>query len=184
MEDEKLVELALDGDDEALRTLHGRYVQPLFHYVYVQAGNHHDAEELIQDIFFKMAKNLARFQGKSSFKTWIFAISRNVVIDYHRKQKKHKATTFMPHSTLEAFTEKVHSAEEEVLDKGLKNYLLQTMNQLPTDYQAVLHLRFVEEFSVKETAEIMKKTTFSVKALQNRARKKMMSLIREEVGEG
>lgn len=184
MEDEKLVKLALDGDDDALRTLHDRYVQPMFHYVYVQTGNHHDSEELIQDIFFKMARNLAKFQGNSSFKTWIFAISRNVVIDFHRKQKKHKSTTSVPQSTLEAFTEKVHSAEDQVIQKGLKKYLLQTMDQLPTDYQTVLHLRFVEEFSVKETAEIMSKTTFSVKSLQHRARKRMVSLIRNEVGEG
>jgi len=184
MEDEKLVELALDGDDEALRTLHDRYVQPLFHYVYVQTGNHHDTEELIQDIFYKMAKSLAEFQGKSSFKTWVFAISRNVVIDYHRKQKKHKVTTSMPQSSLESFTEIVQSVEEQVIQSGQTDYLLQTMNQLPSDYQTVLHLRFVEGFSVKETAEIMSKTTFSVKSLQHRARKRMVSLIRTEVGEG
>jgi len=183
MDDESLVELALDGDDEALRISHDRYVQPLFHYAYVQTGNHHDAEEIIQDIFYKMAKSLADFQGKSSFKTWIFAISRNVTIDYHRKQKKHKKSVAMPGKSLEPFTAPVKSAEDEVFQIGLKDDIFAALKQLPSDDQAVLQLRLIEGFSIKETAEIMSKTRFSVKSLQLRAKKKMIALMGRKVNE-
>lgn len=182
MEDEQLVESALDGDDNALRTLHERYVSQLFHYAYVQTGNHHDAEELLQDIFYKMASNLDKFQYKSSFKTWLFSIGRNVVIDFHRKQKRHRQSVPIPQPVLEPLTGISRSAEDEVFRNSLKEYLLTALRKMPEDYQTVLHLRFIEGFSIKDTAEIMSKSSFSVKSLQFRARKKMMSLIRNEVG--
>lgn len=181
MEDGRLVELVLDGDDGALETLHARYIQQLFQYVYMQTGNYHDTEEIIQDVFFKMAKNLWKFQGKSSFKTWLFSISRNTVIDYYRKQDKHRKTVAMGKAQLEAFTETVKSTEDQVMQKGIMNHITEALNRLSPDYRTVLHLRLIEGFSIRETADIMAKTTFAVKSLQNRARKKLADRVRNEV---
>jgi len=57
------------------------------------------------------------------------------------------------------------------------------LKQLPSDDQAVLQLRLIEGFSIKETAEIMSKTRFSVKSLQLRAKKKMIALMGRKVNE-
>ncbi|RKL68312.1 RNA polymerase subunit sigma-24 [Salipaludibacillus neizhouensis] len=177
MEDENLVELVLDGDDGALETLHARYFQQLFQYIYMQTSDYHDSEEIIQDVFFKMARNLGEFEGKSSFKTWLFSISRNTVIDYYRKRDKHRKTMAMEQQELESFTDTVRSSEEQVIQNGMMDQIVQELNRLSPDYRTVLHLRLMEGFSTKETANIMGKTTFSVKSLQKRARKKLQSVL-------
>ncbi|WP_226037706.1 RNA polymerase sigma factor [Aquibacillus saliphilus] len=183
MEDERLVELVLDGDDEAFETLHDRYFQQLFQYVYVKTGNYHNAEEIIQDIFFKMAKNLWRFQGKSSFKTWLFSISQNTITDYYRKQNKYKKTMAMGHMELENLTEQVPSTESQVVQQDSLDEITKAINRLGPDYRTVLHLRLMEGFSIKETSYIMEKTTFAVKSLHNRAKKKLAECLRNEVEE-
>jgi RNA polymerase sigma-70 factor, ECF subfamily len=81
-----LVQLALDGDDGALRQLHDRYIRQVFQYAYTQTRDYHQAEEITQDIMYKMASRLAQFKGDSNFKTWLFTIGRRVVIDHYRKQ--------------------------------------------------------------------------------------------------
>lgn len=88
MRDEDLVQKALEGDDSAFRELHDRYIGQVLRYAYMQTGDYHRSEEIAQDVMYKMAVHLANFQGRSSFKTWLFTIGRRVVIDYHRKYKK------------------------------------------------------------------------------------------------
>ncbi|WP_176010675.1 RNA polymerase sigma factor [Paenalkalicoccus suaedae] len=174
-----MVKLALDGDDDALRELHGRYVQHIYSYAYMQVHNHHDAEEILQDVFWKMARSLHQFKGKSSFKTWLFTISRNVTTDYLRKKARDKTVAT---DEIEAKTTAyAQSAEEEVLagDDDLK----EAMKLLSEDHRTVLSLRFIHGCSLMETAKVMRRTVFSVKAMQSRASKKLAEILARKVGE-
>ncbi|MDV2682909.1 RNA polymerase sigma factor [Alkalihalophilus lindianensis] len=85
MNDHELLQEILAGDQHVMEKLHERYVDRIFHYIYIQTNSYHDAEELLQDVFFKAARQLERFEGRASIKTWIFKIARNIVIDYYRK---------------------------------------------------------------------------------------------------
>lgn len=177
-----LVELALQGDDDALRQLHDRYIGQVFQYAYTQTGDYHRAEEVAQDVMYKMAVNLASFQGKSSFKTWLFAIGRRVVIDYHRKYKKDNEKIWLNEEQVLQVPEQ-RSVEGEVLRHSLREQILRGLQQLSVDDRTVIYLRFVEGFSIDETAKIMSRTTLAIKSLQNRAKKKLAALIRSEVNE-
>lgn len=183
MGDEELVKLALEGDNEAFRHLHDRYIGKIFQYAYTQTGDYHQAEELAQDIMYKVASRLATFKGDSAFKTWLFTIGRRVVIDYHRSQKKHKHTVFMENDKVETFQEQSVSVEREVLQKEVNQQLMNGLNQLPIHYRMVLHLRFIEGFSISDTAEVMSKTTKSIKALQVRAKQQLSAILGNEVNE-
>lgn len=177
MNDHELIREILAGDQLAIQELHDRYVDRIFHYIYIQTNSYHDTEELLQDVFFKAARQLVRFEGKSSFKTWIFKIARNVVIDYYRKKNKERQSVVMDHDKMENFTGKDDSAEDIYLRNVHMNEVLETIDQLPSHYQTVLHLRFIEDFSIKETAEIMGKSTLAVKSMQHRARKVLFEQI-------
>lgn len=179
MDDELLVERILAGDDEALRLLYERYFQPLFQYAYVQTGNYHDAEEVTQDIFCKMARNLAKFAGKSSFRTWLFAIGRHAVIDFQRKRKRDIP---MEKEKVEYFAEQ-RQANERVNDHSFTDEVMNYLKKLPDDYRQVIYLRFVKGFSIADTAEVMSKTTMAVKSLQHRARNRLLQLMQSEVNE-
>lgn len=183
MQDEKLIELILDGDDNALRQLHDRYVNQIFRYAYTQLGDYYQAEEVTQDIVFKMAQNLASFKGKATFKTWLFAIGRRVVIDYHRKNKKHQNNVMVETEKMDGLIEPYPSVEDEVVQKSSNEQLLSCIQQLAQNDRMVIHLRFIEGFSVAETAKVMSKTSLAVKSLQVRAKKKLAELMRKEVVE-
>ncbi|WP_067727186.1 RNA polymerase sigma factor [Oceanobacillus damuensis] len=181
MEDQELIRQILRGDKLAIQKLHSRYVDPIFNYIYLQTSSYHDSEELLQDVFFKTARQLHNFEGKSSFKTWVFKIARNVVIDYYRKNNHRSKSITMEGSVIETKAGGGESAENTVLRKLHMVEVVQTLNKLPKHYQTVLHLRFIEGFSIKETAEIMGKTNLSIKALQRRARKELSEHIKMEV---
>ncbi|WP_216827393.1 RNA polymerase sigma factor [Alkalihalobacterium elongatum] len=181
MNDHELIREILTGDQQAIQELHDRYVDRIFHYIYIQTNSYHDTEELLQDVFFKAARQLDRFEGKSSFKTWIFKIARNVVIDYYRKKKKERNSIAIESQLLEDLVGKDESAENIFIRNIHIDEVLQSIDKLPSHYQTVLHLRFIEDFSIKETAEIMGKTTLAVKSLQHRARNALSAQIKLEV---
>lgn len=180
MEDLELIQKILNAEHLAIEELHRRYVDRIFNYIYVQTNNYHDSEELLQDVFFKTARQLHQFEGKSSFKTWIFKIARNVLIDYYRKNKDKRNHTTMEESIIEN-VDKENSVEHTVLRNLHMEEVMQAIDKLPKHYQTVLHLRFIEDFTLEETAETMGKTLLSVKAMQHRARKALSERIKMEV---
>ena len=83
----------LAGDDSALGDIVREYKDGLTIYLNSFTNNIHDAEELMEETFLKIAYKKPRFSGKSSFKTWLFSIGRNIAIDYLRRIKKKKNDT-------------------------------------------------------------------------------------------
>ena len=181
MTDEQLIKDILDGDDDAMKMLHGRYVHGIFQFLYIQTNHYHDAQELLQDVMYKAAKNLPAFKGDSSFKTWLFAIAKHAVIDYYRKRNKIGRSTAVEEHVMEGVADAKESAEKTVLRQMDTASVMQTIRELPDNYRDVLHLRFMEGFSIKETAQVMGKTTLSVKALQKRARTELVNRMGNEV---
>ncbi|AOM83351.1 RNA polymerase sigma factor [Salisediminibacterium beveridgei] len=181
MQDHELIEAAISGDEFALRRLHDLYVTQVFSYVYGQVASYHDAEEVLQDIFYKVAMKMNTFSGKSTFKTWVFSIARNTVLDYHRQAKKRNRSIATEEEKLRTLSPLTTSSEDEVILQDEIREALILMNELPETYRTVLHLRVIEEFTVEETAAIMKKSNFSVKALQRRARKMLQEHMHQEV---
>ena len=181
MQDHELIEAALNGDEFALRRLHDLYVNQVFNYVYGQVASYHDAEEVLQDIFYKVATKLHTFTGKSSMKTWVFSIARNTVLDYHRQADKRNRSVATEEEKLRALSPSTTSSEDEVVQQDELREVLIMLSQLPEAYRTVLHLRIIEEFTVQETAAIMNKSSFSVKALQRRARKMLHEHMHQEV---
>ena len=181
MNDQELIGEILKGDQQAVQGLHERYVDRIFHYIYIQTNSYHDTEELLQDVFLKAANHLDSFEGEASFKTWIFRIARNTVIDYYRKQKNMKKSFAMEDRLLENFAGETEAAETIVLRNLHIDEVFERINQLPNHYRTVLHLRFIEDFSIKETAAIMGKTTPAVKSMQRRASKILSEEINLEV---
>lgn len=180
MEDRELIRQILNNDYRAMEELHRRYVDRIFNYIYSQTNDYHDAEELLQDVFFKTATRLHQFEGKSSFKTWIFKIARNVVIDYYRKNKHTRRHSPIEENRIETLGEEA-SLEHTVLQNMQLDEVMRAIDNLPEHYRMVLHLRFIEDFTLQETADTMGKTVLSVKSIQLRARRALSEQINMEV---
>jgi len=85
--DSQLVQKYLSGDEESLKLLIRNYLKPVFSFVYHFVNNPAEAEDIAQDVFVKMWKNLKKFDQQKKFKTWLFAIAKNTALDYLKKKK-------------------------------------------------------------------------------------------------
>ena len=157
----------LQGDDTAFVEIIRDYKDGLILYLNGFVNNILTAEELTEDVFFKLVTKKPRFNEKSSFKTWLYTIGRNTAVDYLRRNSKQK----------EVSAEEIRETEDERLSLE-QSYIKQerlllihrTLEKLKPEYKQVLWLVYFEDFSQKETAKIMKKSVHSVETLVYRAR--------------
>lgn len=91
---EQLLERYLAGDDAAFGELVARYEVRLYAFIHRMLGDEHLAEDVFQQVFVKVAKSAASFDGRASFSTWLFRIARNASLDeLRRRTKRHEETS-------------------------------------------------------------------------------------------
>ena len=87
--DAAAVAQALAGDRDGFRVLVERHSRSLFRLAYRMTGNEHDAEEVVQETLLRAYRNLARFESRANFGTWIYRIGVNCSLDYMRARQRH-----------------------------------------------------------------------------------------------
>jgi len=177
--DEELIEKYKNGENNALQILINRYTSHIYNYSLRFVGDF-NAPDIVQEVFIKVWKNLKKFnEKKSSFKTWLFVIARNTIIDFLRKKKMKTFREF--DNEEEAFEETLadeailpSEAMEKLEDEKRLNELLEKM---PIEYREVLILYYQEEMTFKEIGETLGKPLNTVKSYHHRAVLKL----REEI---
>jgi RNA polymerase sigma-70 factor (ECF subfamily) len=86
MADQDLVTRAAGGDPTAFRTLVERHRSMVYRVAYQFAGNHHDAEDIAQEVFLKVYRSLDRFRQDAQLTSWLYRIVMNACIDHRRRQ--------------------------------------------------------------------------------------------------
>ncbi|MBQ8248321.1 MAG: RNA polymerase sigma factor [Clostridia bacterium] len=167
----------LDGDDTGIAEIIKEYKDGLTLYINGYVNNIFTAEDLMEETFFKLAAKRPHFSGKCTFKTWLFAIARNVTIDYLRKNSKVTSDSIDEYADYLAEERQV---EEEYLVKEQKITLHRIMNKLKNEYFQILYLIYFEDFSNAQAAVIMKKNKRQIENLVYRAKQALKSeLIKE-----
>jgi RNA polymerase sigma-70 factor (ECF subfamily) len=85
MDDAQLIPLAAQGDRVAFQTLVERHRTMVYRVAYQFAGNHHDADDIAQDVFIKVHRSLPRFRQDAQFTSWLYRIAMNACIDHRRR---------------------------------------------------------------------------------------------------
>ena len=165
----------LDGDDRGIVELVGEYKDGLILYLNGYVKNLSVAEELTEDTFFRLITKKPRFSGKSSFKVWLYAIGRNVAVDYIRRNSKWRKLEEVP-ETLDG----VESLERSYIKQERKIQLHRAMTQLPPEYRNILYLVYFEGFSNREAATVLKKSDRQIKNLLYRAKQSLKSKLEKE----
>ena len=162
----------LDGDDKGLSEIVGDYKNGLILYLNQFVNNFCVAEELTEDTFFRLITKKPKFSGKSSFRSWLYAIGRNVAIDYIRHNSKIINT---PIEEMDNYISDGKSLEQAYITVESKKALHNALAKLPPDYRRVLWLVYFEDFSNREVAVVMKKNDRQIKNLLYRAKKSLKS---------
>ena len=166
----------LDGDDSGFIEIIRDYKDGLIFYLNGFVNNIHTAEELAEDTFVKIVTKKPAYRGKSSFKTWLYAIGRNVAIDYIRRNKK----AALPVDEFRAFISEEESLEQSYIREERKITVHKALRKLKMEYQQILWLIYFEEFSNQEAAAVMKKSVHNIESLVYRARKSLKTELEKE----
>lgn len=176
---------------EVFRNAYETHVGPIFRWIYRYVGNREEAEDLTAQVFTKALNKTNWTREQPVIRRWLLQIARTTVADYWREHYK------MPTSSLDMLLEtgweepaaaSFQSEFEEYIGEESPSTHLQTINRdnilaklacLQQNYYDVLHYRFLQNYSIKETAEAMSITEANAKVLQYRALKKMAELCQQ-----
>ncbi|WP_226037870.1 RNA polymerase sigma factor [Aquibacillus saliphilus] len=154
-----------------------QYSHDVYNFLVYYTGTT-DVEDLVQEVFIKASKGMDSFANKSSPKTWIISIARNVAIDEARK-KKNKIWKNSLSFDEQIGQEKQVTPEEILLKNEQKKQLYNAINKSKQSYRDVLILRGIKGLSVRETAEVLNWKETKVRTNYRRAIK---ALKQEQLG--
>src|SRR6201996_5213403 len=170
------VELAKGGDTQAFEGLIRKYERQIFRTAQHITQNREDAEDIVQDVFFKAFQKLEQFQGNSKFSTWLVRIAVNESLMRLRKRKTSKTVSMDQDvetdegSIPRDFAEWRPNPEQIYSQSELADILRKTIQGLPPGFRSVFTLRDVENLSTEETAEALGLSVPAVKSRLLRAR--------------
>ncbi|MEO0275742.1 MAG: RNA polymerase sigma factor [candidate division WOR-3 bacterium] len=162
---EEYIEKLRKKDEDAVRIFVREYKIPLYNYIYRIVYNKEDAEDLLQDTFLKIFKNINNIDFKRNARAFIFKIARNCCIDFLRKKKKE-----MP------FIEEIYENKNDIYERmRLKGKIESALLNLKEEDREIIILKYIENFKIKEISEIMGIQENTVKIKIFRALKKLKS---------
>lgn len=157
IDDQQLVKMYINGNDQCLEELLGRYKTKIFTSIYLMVKDFHLAEDIFQDTFIKAINTLksGKYNEEGKFLPWIIRIAHNLVIDYFRKEKR---TPIQNSSEDFDIFDLIHIYDESHEDKLLKEQshmeLKKYIQKLPDEQKEVLIMRYFADLSFKEIAEL------------------------------
>jgi RNA polymerase sigma-70 factor (ECF subfamily) len=177
MEDEnKLIDRAVRGEQEAFGVLYDHYQPQIYRFVILKVSNRAEAEDLTHQVFLAAWKSMPRYENQGyPFSSWLYQIARNQIIDHYRTKKAD-----VDLETIEVLGIASRDNHEEEAHIRLELEKVQrAIKELSTEYQDVIIMRFIEELSIRETADALKKSEGAIKVMQHRAIKELKDILGE-----
>jgi RNA polymerase sigma-70 factor (ECF subfamily) len=164
--EEKLIQDAvIEGDSSAFGKLYDYYQPMIYRFVLIKVGRREEAEDITHQVFLRAWQSIRTYSHRGNpFGSWLYRIARNQVIDRYRSRKDDVSLEMIDADTLSFQTK-----QPDVSTRIDMERVIAAVHRLKPDYQDVIVLRFVEDLSISETAEIMHKTEGAIKLIQHRA---------------
>lgn len=172
----RLVQKCLCNDINAFNDLIERYKRPVFSLIYRMVQNPSDAEDLAQEVFIKVFRNLSSYDSQYAFHTWLFKITHNATIDFLRKNKPQLVS--IDEDSIEI--EDTKPSPEEHMEIALQSeFVEKAIATMPVPYREVLILHYQQEIPCAEIAVILGIPEGTVKVRLFRARDIMKQKLKE-----
>ena len=160
----QLIATAQAGDKQAVSALYEAYVQAIFRYVSYRVESDALAEDLTAEVFLRMVQGLPSYQDSGApFGAWLYRIAANQITDHYRRNRR----------TVGPIPDEHPIDDTDPLGKAAKNeeraVLRQALATLPSDFQTLLVLRFMQGLQHNEVAVILNKSEAAIRVMQHRA---------------
>jgi len=180
----QLVKKSMDGDLDAFEELISLFDKKIYNYCLRMTNNRSDAEDLAQEVFLKVYKNLKNFRKDSKFSTWIYRIAYNTCVDNYRK----KRLKLLPLNKIideEQQDIDIPSPgplpEEQVISNEKYSLIKECIAQLKPRYKSAIILRDIHNYSYREIAEILDIPIGTVKSDINRGRALLRKVLKSRL---
>lgn len=157
-----------------IENIYDLYYRDVYHFALFYTNNRQEAEDITQETFIKVMKNIGSLKHPERLKTWMFSIAKHTAIDLKRKQK---FIRFLPDWMFEK--ESMESTPEtETIQKDDWSELQRALLKLKPNFRTVVILRGLKELTIKETAEVMGCNETKVRVDYHRAIQQMKKHVR------
>ena len=178
----KLLARIRKGDDSAFEILVAEHSSRILSLAWRLAGNREEAEDIAQEAFLRLHRNLADFRGDSSIATWLHRTVTRLAIDYLRRQKIRQRIFFFRKNSEEAdpldvVPSSTPSPDERFFAGEIGRHLKMAMQKLSAQQRVVFSLRHFEEMPLREIAGLLELEEGTVKSHLHRA----VSILRKEL---
>lgn len=179
-DEERLFERVCTYEPQALEKLYDAYAPLIYAYLYRRLQDAPLAEDLTSEVFLRLLRAFrSREVWHTSLRGWLYRVAHNLVMDHYRQQ--------VPNVTLDEGlssdpdTPDTDDVEEQVSEWCTRRQLRAALKRLTPEQQEVLALRFGEQLSTQETAEVMGKSVSAIEALQHRALATLRRMLKSEL---
>jgi RNA polymerase sigma-70 factor, ECF subfamily len=159
-------------DPQAFALLYRRYLDPIYRYCYHRLGSKEAAEDVTSQVFARALSALSTYRGERPFRSWLFAVAHNAIVDAHRAQRPHQ-----PLAAAQDVLDPTASPEDLVLVAEGERTVQALLAALTPDQARVIELRLVG-LTESEIAGVLGRRPGAVRALQFRALIRLRSLLR------
>lgn len=183
--DEQLVARYLKGEQKALEILIAKYLKPIYGFVFRYVGDAAEAEDVVQEVFLRVWRNIKKFNPRKSrftnlrerrqksFKTWLFSIAKNASLDFLRKKKTALFSDFDNKDTTNAIIDSLVDPAPLPSDiferKDLADVLESALGRLSPNYRSVIILHHDSGLTFQEIADASGESLNTVKSRYRRA---------------
>lgn len=181
MDDVALVNALAAGNTNAFRFLVDQYKNMVWHIVLRMTNRQEDAEDLCQEIFIKVFRQIENFRGYAKLSTWIGSITYNTCVDHLRKSKREVMSDADPMRAVSLASSGVSYIPDNIDRAALKQLVHRIIEKMPMQYRTVITLFYLEEFSYKEIEEITGMPEGTVKSYLNRGREIIRKKMTEHI---
>ncbi len=179
--DAQLVDRCLSGQDAAWEDLVKVHTRRVYSICYRFTGSDAEAQDLTQDVFLRVFKNLKSFRsGEGLFVVWLTRLTRNLLIDNYRRTKLERATESIEDqiATLEERTATLARTEGMLAGREASELLQSALQKLSPDLRETVILRDLEELEYREIAQVLNVPEGTVKSRLNRGRAELARVLR------
>ena len=168
------------GEQAAFESLYSKYKDVLYRYFLKHCSDSHQSEELYQEVWIKLINSVKRYEPKAKFKTYLFTIAHNTLVDFYRKTKPTQTMEFETAEVtedIENHTTPLSLPEDEFTLKQKSKFLMQALDNLSAEQKEVAILYFEQDMSIQEIAEITQVNHETAKSRLRYAKNKLKAAV-------
>ena len=174
--EQKLIDQAKQGDANCFGVLYNKYLPQIYRFIFLKVSSKIEAEDLTHEVFLNAWQNLSKYKDQGfPFSSWLYQIARNRTIDHFRAKKPIASIDAMAEEKIELVN--VNSLDiDDFLQVGL---VKSAIHELKEEHQNVLIMRFIEDMSPAQIANILGKSEGAIRLIQHRAVIELRELLKD-----